>query len=331
MFPFQTLRTILGGQSAIDIDRLQVRDLEQAEAFLDSYGYPWNDPDERDAIEALRRTALGFIRDELLDPGESIPPSILQQADVRQLLVDVSAPRPSPWACALLRVMHTLAHASSDFSIRFADQIEAQVLGRFAQRVRRDSTGLWLGEVPLVHYEARARKPLPSVVLKLLHKPANVAADIFDRLGVRFVTANRLDALLVVRYLRAEHIIMFANIKPRRSKNSLVDLDQLEAAAARIDDPEALAAEIESWPYPEPGPDPANPYSSRSYHAIQFTARQRVRVTDKHGDSFRFFFPFEIQILDKASYIEGRRGFASHVEYKARQRAAARQRVLRGI
>lgn len=328
LFPFQTLRAVVGGHSAIDVKRLQIDDLDEAEGFLDAYGFRWSDPAERAELDALRRSALVFIREVLLEPGEAIPIDVAEQVDVRELLVAVSRDEPAPWACGLLRVMHTMAHASSDFTERFADQIEQQILGRITRTLSRDDTGLRLGDIPLVDFESRARKALPSLVLKLLHKPENVAADIFDRLGVRFVTRNRIDALRVVRHLRVSNAIMFANVKPSRSKNTLVDLDRLEAVIDRFDDLDELAAEVERWPYATPVADPANPFSSREYHAIQFTARQRVRVTDHHGEVFRFFFPFEVQILDEASYRDSRRGFASHDDYKARQKAAARRRVL---
>jgi uncharacterized protein (TIGR04562 family) len=244
------------------------------------------------------------------------------------LLVEVSTPSPDPWICGLLRVMHTLAHASSDLTERYADQIEAQILGRFDTWLADDDAGLRFGDIPLVRFESRARKELPSLVLKLLHKPENVAADIFDRLGVRFVTRTRLDAVRLVRELRRLNVIMFANIKPSRSRNTLVDLDQLEAATQQFSDVDELAKTVETWSYPAPAPDPANPFSSKAYHAIQFTARQRVRVTDAQGTVLRVFFPFEIQVLDEAGYARSREGYASHADYKRRQREAARRRVL---
>lgn len=329
LFPFETLRAIVGGTSAIDVSGLQVQDLAAAEDFLECYGFRWDDPVERAELERLRVQALDFMEECLLDPEERVPARVADEVDVRRLLLAVSEPRrPAPWACGLLRVMHTLAHAQSDFSTHFADQIEAQVLGRFEGWIHRGDDGIFLGEIPLESFEARARKELPSVVMKLLHKPENVAAAVFDRIGVRFVTRRRLDALLVVRFLRRHNVFMFANVKPSRSKNTLVDLARLEAVIGEFSDTDALAAEVERWPFPDADGDPSNPYSSRAYHAIQFTARQRVRVTDAHGQTFRFFFPFEIQVFDAASLQEAQRGYASHTEYKERQRQAARVRVL---
>ncbi|MEZ4316448.1 MAG: TIGR04552 family protein [Myxococcota bacterium] len=333
LFPFETLRAIVGGASAIDVPRLRLNDLDDAEGFLDCYGFSWADPADREDLEQVRTSALAFLRNVLLEPGEVVHPEIAAEQDVRALLLRVSSDdtsRERLWACALLRVMHTFAHARSDLSERYAEAIEAQILGRFQAHLREEDGGLWLGDLPLVAFEARARKPIDSIVLKLLHKPENVAADVFDRLGVRFVTRSRLDALLVVRFLRKNNVVMFANVKPSRSKNTLVDLDAVERAFATDPDLESLRIEMQRWPYPTRPEDSANPHSSRVYHAIQFTGRQRVRVDDG-GRPLRFFFPFEVQVLDEDAYVTSRAGYASHEEYKARQRQAARRRVLPGL
>ncbi len=47
-----------------------------------------------------------------------------------------------------------------------------------------------------------------------------------------------------------------------------------------------------------------------------------------HGERLCFYFPFEIQLMDRESYLKTREGLASHKEYKQRQREAVRKRVL---
>ena len=42
----------------------------------------------------------------------------------------------------------------------------------------------------------------------------------------------------------------------------------------------------------------------------------------------RFAFPYEVQILDKASYLDSKVGHGAHASYKQRQLFAARRRVL---
>ena len=37
--------------------------------------------------------------------------------------------------------------------------------------------------------------------MKLLHKPGSVAEELFDRVGLRFITHHRVDAIRVVHFL----------------------------------------------------------------------------------------------------------------------------------
>lgn len=93
-----------------------------------------------------------------------------------------------------------------------------------------------------------------------------------------------------------------------------------------------------------------NPHSSNSYQSIQFTCRQLIKyrnpfvaefseirkfAKDRDKDELaqkilnldmslisrdtRFFYPFEVQILDKESYLVNTEGEASHKEYKRAQ------------
>jgi uncharacterized protein (TIGR04562 family) len=221
-----------------------------------------------------------------------------------------------------------------------------QVLDRFAPSLSDIDGTVYLGEegetIPLHTFLIKHRKSVSSVVMKLLHKVENVATDIFDRIGVRIVTQSRFDALLVVRFLRRSHIVAFANIKASRSRNSLIDLDWLKKALDEVDglvaDGKLPASERLNWlreaceDSPSPSSAHNNPHSSQDYRALQFTCRQLIRVPGDRlgqpGETLRFFFPYEVQVLDKKSYEATRSGRASHTDYKRRQRSTVRRRIL---
>ena len=43
---------------------------------------------------------------------------------------------------------------------------------------------------------------------------------------------------------------------------------------------------------------------------------------------FRFFYPYEIQIMDNATFLKNQSGPMAHDAYKSRQRIKARERVF---
>ena len=346
-FQWDIIEAMVGGASAIDLPALRVETAEHAEDFLRSYGFDIRAPNQRLELEWVRSRSVAFIEEQLLDglPELCLPESVRYETDVTRIMLAASSPirdLEQRWSCALLRVMHTVSHARLQLQERFGDQVKDQILGQFESHFVEDGQGIRLGKghdaIPVHRFDVKHAKPLESVVLKLLHKPENVAADIFDHLGIRFVTYDRLDVLLVARYLR-QHIISFPNIKPSRSKNSLLDMDWVRREFEAIDEeyPDASSSErlavmrarVGSAPYPVGG-GPMNPHSAFEYHAVQFTCRHYVRVDDPFGTGkeLSFFFPYEVQIIDKASFEDSHSGRAAHQEYKARQRESVRRRVL---
>src|SRR5690606_34544013 len=111
--------------------------------------------------------------------------------------------------------------------------IQQQIFDRFYKFIHRDEENrLFLKNeagvtIPLYDIQTKAKKPRDSIIIKLLHKQENVAEELFDRIGVRIITYNKLDALRVIRFLHRNYVIMINNIKPSRSQNTLIDLNVL--------------------------------------------------------------------------------------------------------
>lgn len=350
-FPWHTLAAIVAGRSAVDIPRLYVRTEEEAEAFVRRYGFDWDEPLDRAAVERIRQEAVGFLENDILadEPDMMIDPEVREESDVRRLIVwasDRSRSSIQRWSCVVLRVMHTLAHSTSYLYARFGAEIREQILEQFEPHVRRDGGRLTLGtgdeEIPLVAVELKREKSRRSTMIKLLLKPENVAAEIHDWVGVRIVTEDKLDAVLVVRYLRRHNVVVFANVMPHRSRNTLVDIETLRAVCEDLEadpslpEPERtreLRRRVEALPSPRL-PE-VNPHSAKEYHSIQFTCRQLIRVKEDghHGpDLFagedRFFFPYEVQIMDRTSFESSHSGDASYDDYKRRQLSTVKRRLL---
>lgn len=223
--------------------------------------------------------------------------------------------------------------------------------------------------IPLVRYIKKERKERPSILMKLLSRPTNVVEEIYDSLGFRFVTETRFDAYRLIHQLFRSGAVSPANIQPGRSVNTLIPLDifkqTIDETRELLDrgelGPKTLAKALKkiedetlvSWSLVR------NPNTSRWYRAIQFTCRHLVVAPDptyrfwseikpelekaKNAATLlkkipitlrerrTFYYPYEIQILDKDSYVESIGGRSRHREYKAKQRLMARNRVLRDL
>lgn len=390
VFSWETMHTIIGGQSAIDLSHLRLvkSGEEEARQFLLRYGYDLHNPVHFQEVERIRTEALGFIRGVLLPGLNLVMPAefdTMPILDVLRLAAgdaavkvprgELSAELRMAWACGLLRVMHTVAHAVNYFQSNYYPEIREKILSRFVAQVHTAEDGSQYlhsqsFDVPIVRFEVKETKPLRSVVVKLLQKQENVAYDLFDHIGVRIIVQNPVDALFAVRALREEHTIMYPNVKPTRSRNTLVDLQAYDVHVRKclerfqrgeIDEVACVAAinAFDHKPHSHEQVD-WNPYSSDKYQSIQFTCRQMIRFANPlftrlneaqrlarkhlHGaaleemlanlslngvdSEIQFFFPYEVQVMDIASYQAATEGRASYAEYKTRQIASVRKRVL---
>lgn len=220
--------------------------------------------------------------------------------------------------------------------------------------------------LPLYFFTKKRNKGRRSILLKLLQKPTYVAADIYDHLGLRLIFETKVECLFALQILRRSHLINVTNIKPFRSRNNLVDLKyakelfaayrpMLERAQEYPSDVlKRLDAELSKGKHL--GRRDTNPHSSSDFQTIQVTARKMVRVpnqavrgmeqmaallrekglevppemeyTMERERDTAFYFDYEIQILDKTSYLKTMHGPASHDAYKKRQIETAMKRVL---
>jgi len=398
-FDWNLLEVLLTGKSLIDTDTglsgFSIRTLEDADRFIKSYGYDLTDPIEMAEALGNFHESIDFIRKFFLKPENSegldfeIPKKILEITDIRNLLLMANFSYPGQakdtqgmilqrWACSILKVVHTIAHMDKDIRYTYFSEIQTQILDRFYKHIHRTDEGLlYLGKksddlfrVDLIEFETKPRKSRSSVLLKLLHKKENVAESIFDEVGVRFITHNRTAALRVVKYLKDEMIIMPANVKPSRSRNSLLNLtaieERLPGLLVKLDSeqlsPEEFERELEI--VSEAVEDAhENPHSSRFYRSLQFTCRQLIKLKNPLFEDIRelkklskkqemseevlriisradlkyipreirFFYPFEVQILDQMSADESKKGISAHSTYKQSQIQSALKRVMSAL
>ncbi len=358
--PWDSLSAIIQGRSSIDMAALAVSTEEEARALLYNYGYDVNVPEDMAEMEGYLVEAVNFIEHRFLTssiawaehkeaapPASHIPNAVVGNRNVIDLILmagDATHPQRD-WACALLKVIHTLVYIQNSALYKYHNQASETILSRFREVLlpENDGTVLLQGgnnrSLRLFAFEAKHHKPRESILLKLLCKKENVAENVWDLVGVRLVTFHPAQAIQAVDILREQRVILSPNVVPSRSRNTLIDFDHFknlyeanlrayQSGRRTLAEMEALF-ETDEFLLPEETHASQNPSSAAHYRSLHITCRQLLRVRSEHGMSeTRFAFPYEIQILDKASYLDSKTGEGAHSQYKLRQLFAARRRVL---
>lgn len=308
-FSWSTLEVMIGGKSSIDLAKLRFKGWKDTTDFLKHYGFDPDNPKDARHIHAVIIESLGFIQYYLMPSewkrGRKPPKDILCASDVRAILLAASDLRPEneyrqAWACALLRVMHTISHIEEVCKIAEIEVARSQIMERFRRFVFRDEEGvLRFGKssnsIELHSVDWKVDKSRPSIIMKLLHKEANVSESIFDLLGVRLITKHLCDVMVAVKYLRDFHILTYVNCTPFRARNTLIDIESFrhnvemlrkmyEEKRISLDEFNALMQQIIA---PSSGGRDMNslnknPHTSGSYKSVQLTCRQLIHFVDPH-------------------------------------------------
>ena len=387
-FDWGLFDVVVGGKSALDSKFLisQIYNVEQVTSFLKGYGLDPNDPVAQAELFGNFQEAMQFIKRYFLKEGNpdgldlKVPNSLYMVTDVKDLLLMATGNSDHSmeerlWAEAVLKVMHTIVHVDKDLRSNYFSVIQTQIFDRFYKFLHRGKdNNLFLKDenvkIPLTEFETKAKKSRDSVIIKLLHKAENVAEELFDRVGVRFVTKSKFDCLRVVKFLIENSIVIPHNIKPSRSVNTIIDISKfrnkysgLIKMAIRNELSEERFFAAVNRELTESGFDSndseRNLHSSKGYRSIQFTSRQLIRYKNpflkdfmeirkaakNEGDTIlakkvlsldmsliardvRFFYPYEVQIVDEESHKINTEGEASHQEYKKSQVISAMKRVF---
>lgn len=308
-FNWESFEVIASGKSSLDASNFlfDLNHKDDALKFLDGYGYDLTDPVQNAEMFGNFQEALAFIKKYFLKEGNeeyglelTIPNIFYTIVDTTELLLIATGKteqkiteEDSIWAMIILKVMHTILHLDKDLRYRYYSTIQTQIFDRFYKFLQRKDDELFLGTddfslmIPLVEFETKSKKTRDSTIIKLLHKKENVAEELFDRIGIRFVTHTKIDCLRVMKFLHQNYIIMANNIKPSRSQNSLVNFEKFEVLHKEILDrlkrgeieedalntllEEAIEKSLVHAKHKN------NEHTSNDYRAIHFTCRQLIK------------------------------------------------------
>lgn len=354
-FDYETLNAVAGGKSAIDIPKLRIHTLEAASAFISSYGFDLEDPKDVERLWYFHRRSYVLLTEKLKFTDTDIPEKIRDQKnlqDIRNLLIyasleGVSDKEVQRWACAFLRCMHVFVHSETDLFQSFSEEIQSQILAPVEKAIFHDGNDhkVYLKSqregrdpIPLLGFEVKPFKTSASSAIKLLAKKDAIAMRIFDKLGIRFITNSVFDSFQVIRFLAEENIISFPHIMPDQSSNNIFPVElfyktclELSMEQKKFGDDELN--EIFYQKLNEQGEDvqhlrKQNSFSGADYKFIKFIARKKINIHRPGQESFSFFYPFEVQIMDEVARQSILSGPSEHQAYKTRQIEAAKARLF---
>ncbi len=346
----QLLKTLIGGTSVLDIPRLTITDRNEAVAFLRAYGYDLADDSDVARLWSYHRRAVSYLQTQLLQPEETVPTVLSEEVllrDPSQLLIyasDKTDATRQRWACAILRIMHVLAHLSNDLFTVFSDEIQQQILKPYQEVISNGQDGdVILGDVNgidqvvLKKFDVKPFKTSNSSITKLLAKPEEVAFGLLDKMGVRFVTPSIYDCFRVMSLLVRKNIISFPHLIPDQANNTLYPINLFVEVMSELKDANVgpqemdarLLAKLETSENRAAYREKLNVFTSRDYRFIKFIVRKLIRARVEGMERpLMFFYPYEVQIMDLATHLKNSSGPSSHGQYKQRQKVRARERVF---
>lgn len=307
-FDWELFDVVFEGSSAMDTKSFigTLNDLSDVSTFLRGYGLG-DDPVTMAELFGSFHESIQFIKRYFLKEGNplgldlTVPNSFYGITDIGELFIKATIQGENNeeerlWAEAILKVMHIIIHIDKDIRSSYFSIIQTQIFDKLYKHIYRDENEqLFLGnkksklKISLIDFTSKATKSRDSMIIKLLHKPGSVSEEIYDRVGVRFITENKFDVLRVVKFLLEKHIIIPHNIIPQRSLNTIINLKkfkknystELKGAIKNGLDEEKFLKNVDRAikkcnPIDLANVERKNEYTSDGYLSTQFTARQLI-------------------------------------------------------
>jgi uncharacterized protein (TIGR04552 family) len=329
----EAVRILLRGGSVIDWHRLDFQGHPEVDRFLRVNEFDPDSDSDMARLEDLRADAIDYLARNY---SFRIPDDIASAIQARDLFLMASrSGRRQTWACVVLKVMHIIHHLRGrEAAIRLPVSDE-RLFQAVELKVMQVVEELRAAGYPIYEFQW-SRKPLDSLVTKLLAKRSTLAANIYDKLRFRLIVRERADLLPMLAVL-TRRLIPFNYVIPGESINHLVSLrdeinlnPRLRALEPALQFDTSLERQQE-----RAAAGPLNEFSGKQYKIINFVADLPVRMASVIDDpqdvqGHVLFILTEFQLADKETAIHNEQGDSSHEEYKARQRRRVRKRLMRG-
>ena len=331
----ERVRLLLRGGSVIDWRRLHFQSREEVDRYLRLCLFEPDDPFDRGRLQRILDEAVGYLRTAF---RYAVTEEVAHPAQMQDLFLwasGVGNPKLRRIACLVLKVMHVVHHVEARGLLHRSRVSEDELCQLVTQRVDAAIDTLRREGMPIVA-AAGSVKTRHSVITKLLAKKETLAAQIYDRVRYRVVTADREHVLPVLVRL-CDLLIPFNFVVPGQTQNTLLsfrklihDWPDLKALAPELQ----AGLHLEDHDRREADPAQLNEFSGGSYKVLNFVVDLPVHLPERAiepGDGRIAFCMVELQLVDQDTAHDNEKGENAHLRYKKRQLRKVLRRLSRGL
>lgn len=328
----ERMRLILRGGSVIDWRRLHFQTKEEVDRYLRLCLFEPDDPHDRARLQQILDEAVGYLRTTF---RYAVTEEVAHPKEVQNLFLyasGVGEPRLRRIACLVLKVMHVVHHVEARGRLHRARITEEDLNQVVTRRVDAAIEQLRREGMPIRH-AAGSVKTRHSVITKLLAKKETLAAQVYDRVRYRVVTADR-EHVLPVLVRMCDLLIPFNFVVPGQTQNTLISFRRLVRDNEGL---RALAPELQIGLHLEDHDrrnGEKNEFSGGSYRVLNFVVDLPVQLPSgsvEAGDGRIAFCMVELQLVDEATAAANEKGENAHSRYKKRQLLKVLRRLSRGL
>lgn len=332
LFDLDVVRLSLNNESILDWSRLNLSD-DDTEMLCRNHGLNLDDPADIALIERIRDESIAYLQEEFDFPM----PAPIRKASLPELFriaSNTSTRHRQFCACTLLKAMHIINHFDAGEARQALTITDQQLFQKAEARIYQTISKMMADRLPIVEFMG-GRKQRASMVTKLLSKNDPLAAQLFDKIRFRVVTATKEDILPTINFL-SQNLFPFNYILSGESYNTLFPFasyvqqhPHLQKLMNQISNTESLEDSL--------NPMAQNIHSSPKYQVVHWVADMPVRienfksayVTDGVNPVPRpiIYVRAEIQILDRKTNRFNERGEAAHGKYKERQKSSVLEKL----
>src|SRR5437899_3477628 len=332
----ERLRIVLRGGSVIDWRRLHCPNKEEVDHYLRLCLFDPDDPFDRARLQRILDEAVDYLRTGF---RYRVAEEVARPRELQDLFLLASGVREPQRlrriACLVLKVMHVVHHVEARSVLHRARVTEDELAQLVPTRVAHALGQRRRAGMPILA-AAGSVKTRHSLITKLLAKKETLAAQIYDRVRYRVVTAHRDDVLPVLVRL-CDVLVPFNFVVPGQTQNTLFSFRRLvrDTPSLRKLAPELQAGlQLEEHDRREGNAPPANEFSGDNYQVLNFVVDLPVRLPERAVDSADGRIAFcmvELQLVDADTARANDSGINAHPRYKKRQLRRVLRRLSRGL